>query len=160
MNIFVTSPEPDLCAKYLDDKRVIKMVLETAQLLSTAIHAMGGTGPYKPTHLNHPCSIWVRESRSNYQWTLNHFKALLNQYTIRYGKIHKCQALYVQLRDGMELMLDGGLTPFVNCTTYKDTKDTYDAYKQYLNDKWSKDIRIPTWHRLTCSTYSVSDQSA
>ena len=67
MNIFVISQNPDECAQALDDLRLNKMILETAQLLSTAIRFHGYTGnlAYKATHINHPCSIWARTSRGN-----------------------------------------------------------------------------------------------
>ena len=66
MNIFATNSDPALAAKFLDDKRVVKMCLESAQLLCTAVIECGGEAPYKSIHKNHPCSIWVRKSRSNY----------------------------------------------------------------------------------------------
>ena len=75
MNIFVTHLDPVKCAQNLDDKRVIKMILESAQMLSTSINVSGGKGPYKTTHVNHPCSVWVRSSNANYYWLLNHFQA-------------------------------------------------------------------------------------
>jgi hypothetical protein len=64
-----------------------KMILETAQLLSTALRARHTSMPvYKSTHINHPCSIWVRENKSNYSWTLKHFSALIQEKIARTGK--------------------------------------------------------------------------
>jgi hypothetical protein len=68
MNIFYLDKSPYTCARYHCDKHVVKMILETAQLLCGAHWATGGTAQYKPTHLNHPCAIWVRKSLSNYKW--------------------------------------------------------------------------------------------
>lgn len=91
MNLFVTDSCPANCVFVLDDKRVCKMVLETAQLLSNAmlIRSVDGA-PYKPTHINHPITKWVANTRGNYEWTLRHFGHLCEEYYRRYEKIHKC----------------------------------------------------------------------
>ena len=92
MNIFYLSESPALCAEYHCDKHVVKMILETAQLLSTAHRLVdNSTDPvlYKATHYNHPCAVWVRESYANYQWTYDLLTALGREYTHRYSKIHK-----------------------------------------------------------------------
>ncbi|MCP3700806.1 MAG: hypothetical protein GY920_20255 [Aliivibrio sp.] len=153
MNIFVTSKCPTKAAKFLDDKRVVKMVLESAQMLSTAITEHGGKAPYKPTHKNHPCNVWARKTRANYLWLLNHFIALANEYTSRYQKIHKSFNLLPQLLHGAEHIPNGKLTPFANCAahaelglSYKHIKDIEKAYQLYLNDRWDTDKRIPTWY--------------
>lgn len=82
-----------MAARYHYDKHVVKMVLESAQLLSSAHHALGGqtTGLYKPTHLNHPCALWVRESGAHYAWLYKHHLALCAEYTYRYNRVHKTQ---------------------------------------------------------------------
>lgn len=148
MNIFVTSDDPVECAQNLDDKRLVKMVLETAQLLSTAMHVMGRTdAPYKKTHANHPCSIWTRASKGNYRWLENHFNALCNEYSLRYGKMHKCEALQMKFNFGRDSMPDGELTPFVNCSQFKDI-ETKLAYRLTMISKWTKDEenkRPPRW---------------
>ena len=94
MNIFFLDRDPVKAAQYHCDKHVVKMILETAQLLSTAHHALGSKGAsglYKPTHQNHPCGIWVRESAAHYIWAHNLLKALLTEYTRRYGRLHAVQ---------------------------------------------------------------------
>ena len=95
MNIFVLDEKIANCAQYLCDKHVVKMVLETTQLLCTAHQVLDGTNPdlYKKTHENHPCSIWVRENSHNYVWAANLYLELCQEYSYRYGKIHKCQGL-------------------------------------------------------------------
>jgi len=90
MNIFVTNPDPVLSAEALDLKRVIKMITESYQLMSTALHLNGLTPFYKPTHAGHPCTKWVAESATNYQWLLMHVDALCSIYTARYQKTHLC----------------------------------------------------------------------
>lgn len=153
MNIFVSNSCPFESARFLDDKRVVKMVLESAQMLSTAIHCVGGYGPYKKTHVNHPCSVWARRSAENYHWLLSHFKALCNEYTRRYGKTHKCEQYLELFWKGMSIMPQGGLTPFANCAanesigvSFKDVKDVPSAYKRYLYARWINDKREPTWY--------------
>ena len=89
MNIFYLSHDPRRCAELQCDKHVVKMILETAQLLSTAHHELGSTGPYKVTHKNHPSAVWARLGRKQYEWLYAHFKALSDEYTLRYGKVHK-----------------------------------------------------------------------
>lgn len=146
MNIFVSDSCPYKSALFLDDKRVLKMTLETTQLLCTAINLHSGSSPYRTTHVNHPSSIWVRTSRANYLWTLKHLDALLKEYTARYGKVHKCQEYYDVLQDGAALIPEGELTEFPNCTTFKSVSDVNLAYRLYLNEKWKNDKRIPTWY--------------
>ena len=89
MNIFYLSHSPSDCAKMHCDKHVVKMILETAQLLSTAHHERGSTAPYKPTHRNHPSAVWVRSGVKQYRWAYSLLEALSDEYTLRYGKVHK-----------------------------------------------------------------------
>jgi hypothetical protein len=100
-------------AQALVDKHVVKMILESAQLLSTAHRVLDGieiegksqTGRkakrwilpdaregiiYTATHINHPSAVWCRTSVRNYDWLVDHFYALMREYTHRYGKTHKC----------------------------------------------------------------------
>ncbi len=145
MNIFVTNPCPIQSAHALDDKRVIKMILESAQMMATAISYAGGVTPYKPTHRNHPCSVWIRENSSNYSWALKHFEALCQAYYDRFGKRHKCLDHHSIWQDGANLMAKGDLTPFANCTEFKNIEDVHQAYKLQMNKKWKEDKRAPKW---------------
>jgi hypothetical protein len=88
MNIFYLSRDPVLCAEMHCDKHVVKMILETAQLLSTAHHMLGSTAPYKVTHKNHPSAVWARSGRYQYRWLYELLEALSDEYTKRYGKVH------------------------------------------------------------------------
>ena len=112
MNIFFLDYNPSKAAKYHCDKHVVKMILETAQLLSTTHRVLNGTQHisksekgrkkttyvhpnehfdrtlYQATHINHPCAQWLRESSYNYDWTFVLFKDLCKEYTLRYGKTH------------------------------------------------------------------------
>lgn len=104
MNIFFLSSDPKEAAQFHNDRHVVKMILETAQLLSTAHAILDNDGQqveglYKPTHKNHPCAIWVRESHKNYDWTFDLFEALLQEYTHRFHKKHKSEELYLLLAE-------------------------------------------------------------
>jgi hypothetical protein len=89
MNIFFLDYDPKKCAQYHNDKHVVKMILETAQLLCGVHWVMGNEAPYKLSHKNHPCSIWVRSSLENYLWLCELGLELCIEYEYRYGKKHK-----------------------------------------------------------------------
>ena len=84
-------------AQQLDNMRVVKMLLETCQLLSTALHIHGIPGPYKSTHKNHPSTLWTAESSANFKNLIIHGKALAGEYTARYNKQHKCELVLNQI---------------------------------------------------------------
>ena len=89
MNIFYISTNPVRAAQMQCDKHVVKMILESAQMLCTAHHEFGNHGvPYKVTHRNHPSTIWARSGAKQYKWLYRHFQALSDEYTDRYGKVH------------------------------------------------------------------------
>lgn len=92
MNIFFLHRNPHLCARFHCDKHVIKMILESTQLLYSS-HSKLPEGGYKPTHMKHPCSVWVRESVHNYRWLVRLAQELVKQYRWRYGagKTHACE---------------------------------------------------------------------
>jgi hypothetical protein len=89
MNIFFLDYDPKKCAQYHNDKHVVKMILETAQLLCGVHWVTGNEAPYKLSHKNHPCSIWVRSSLENYLWLCELGLELCIEYEYRYGKKHK-----------------------------------------------------------------------
>jgi hypothetical protein len=97
MNIFFTDTCPRQAARNLCDKHISKMIVESAQMLSTAWWVLDSGCPgkqlYKPTHENHPCSKWVRESDGNYLWLGEHALEMCNEYTLRYMRRHKSQTL-------------------------------------------------------------------
>ena len=93
MNIFYLDKCPVKAAQVQYNKHVVKMILESAQMLCTAHHCYGDKDqvenvPYKQAHLNHPSTVWTRRSKSTYMWLYNHMMALGNEYTKRYGKTH------------------------------------------------------------------------
>jgi hypothetical protein len=90
LNIFILDTNPELAAQYHCDKHVVKMILESAQLLSTALYLeLDRSYLYKPTHINHPCNVWLRESFENIIWLIALAKALGKEYTFRFNKTHK-----------------------------------------------------------------------
>ena len=90
MNIFYLSRDPVEAAQVQCDRHVVKMILETAQLLSTAhVELDGEQVAYKATHRNHPSAVWVRSSLDHYEWTVYHLEALGREYERRYSKVHK-----------------------------------------------------------------------
>ena len=91
MNIFILDYNPKKCAEYHANSHVVKMVLETSQILCGVHWVQGGEAPYKLSHRNHPCSIWARESLSNYLYLCELGLELCKEYTYRYGKRHKSQ---------------------------------------------------------------------
>ena len=93
MNIFYLHSDPVKAARLQYNKHVVKMILESAQMLCTAHHCYGDryqkeNVPYKQAHLNHPSTVWARQSRSTYMWLYEHMIALGHEYTKRYGKVH------------------------------------------------------------------------
>lgn len=148
MNIFITSPSPTKCARFLDDKRLVKMCLETAQILSTTLRCYGYTGEvYKISHVNHPASIWVRQNQSNYRWTLAHFRALCEEYTRRYGKVHASSRLFPQFLGNISILPTGKRTPFANCAanaslgvSFKHLP-VFEAYRTYLGVRFLNDVK-------------------
>jgi hypothetical protein len=96
MNIFILAFSAQTAAQFHCDKHVVKMILESAQLLYCAHWMTDATtlpaGAYRKTHPNHPCAIWTRESLDNYVWLCELALALCDEFTFRYGKVHKTQA--------------------------------------------------------------------
>jgi hypothetical protein len=137
MNIFYLSEDPNEAAKYMYNKHVVKMILESAQLLCTAHIISDGEAanvPYKATHKNHPSAIWARESVSNYIWLYDHMIALGNEYTRRYGKKHltilKCSGALCKAPNNVTKV---DLTPMPQCMPdqYKVPGNSVEAYWNY-----------------------------
>jgi len=158
MNIFASDPCPIKSANYLDNVRVNKMILETAQILSTVLRLKGidDARLYKSTHRNHPSIIWCGSSLGNFKWLVEHFRALGQVKLARTGKGHATYDRFLQGDLFMDLVsltgLTGRLMPFSNNAanstfgvSYKHIPDTTEAYKLYLMDRWEMDKREPKW---------------
>ena len=152
MNIFVTDPSPQISAQVLPDKHIVKMPLETCQMLSIVCSDKWGHGygqlhringePYKTekgAFRNHPCTIWANESIINTWWLVAHGISLCAEYTHRYGKVHSCEKTILEA--GSIIPLHKPTTPssFTRAMPdeYKhDTSiDTFTAYKNYIRSK-------------------------
>jgi len=145
MNRFILSTDPVEAAVLQCDKHIVKMPLEEAQMLSSAHNELdGGQVAYKTAHKNHPCTVWVRETRSNYLWAVAHWKALGEEYTRRYGKVHKSlKDHWETLSEPPRAILDGPLTTFPQCMPDEcknsDPVVAYMTYYNYKADDW--DVR-------------------
>ena len=172
MNIFVTDPSPQISAQVLPDKHIVKMPLETCQMLSIVCSDKWGHGygqlhringePYKTekgAFRNHPCTIWANESIINTWWLVSHGRSLCAEYTHRYGKVHSCEKTILEA--GSIIPLHKPTTPssFTRAMPdeYKhDTSiDTFTAYKNYIRSKpWAASnylrdpSRQPDWMRM------------
>lgn len=155
MNIFFLDRNPKLCAEQTCDKHVVKMIVETAQLLSTAHHVLdnNGDGFYKPTHKNHPSAIWCRQSDSNYKWLWQLLVSLSREYTHRYNKVHKCErdGLVDRLKKLPSNISSGPFTPpTLAMPDQFKTSDALTSYHNYYNGakssfaKWTK-RPTPDW---------------
>ena len=127
MNIFVTDQCPIQSARNLPDKHIVKMPLETCQMLSIIysdwyygigqLHKLDGT-PYRTAHgafRKHPCTQWAAESYWNLSWLISHGMALCDEYTARYGKVHACQPAIAEAITIFEAAFD------FNVDIYKDS---------------------------------------
>ena len=117
MNLFILDNDPVKAAQLQCDKHVVKMIVESAQMLSTAHRMLDGVETkrpsksgktmskywelnddreavlYKAVHMHHPCTIWTMETLANYKWHYDHFIALCNEYKYRYNKVHATDTL-------------------------------------------------------------------
>jgi hypothetical protein len=142
MNIFYLDKDPKLAAQYHCDSHVVKMILESAQLLCTAVNELAGeqVTPYKSTHVNHPCSLWVRESLENwkYVWQLMHYLEVEWQVRYKHSKRHK----------SLDALLEANI---------------YELAKKYLTDSdfTSPALAIPDHCKVdsgcSCDTHMFND---
>jgi hypothetical protein len=154
MNIFILDWDVKKCAVYHNDKHGVKMILETAQLLC-GVHHVTETNidniPYKLSHKNHPCSIWARESLTNYLWLCELGLELCREYTYRYEKRHKSQDIIEWCLFNKPNIEDKGFTePAKAMPDEYKVKSVVQSYRNYYNgekvsfSKWKK-RKIPKW---------------
>ncbi|PSU64071.1 hypothetical protein CTM80_04870 [Photobacterium phosphoreum] len=156
MNIFILDQDIEKCAQYHYDQHVVKMILESVQLLCTALNKKGFTTPYKSTHINHPCVLWVEQSYDNFLWLKALTLALNKEYKYRYNKSidHKSIAVLAQISTYSYDAI--GLTPFVQAMPddYKVKFDAIEAYRNFYRGdkavfaKWTKRAP-PSWFLVT-----------
>jgi len=160
MNIFYLDKNPSHAAQMLADRHVVKMILESAQMLATAHRVLDGTlvkrdfayadGTlrkknwykldrftdhliYGATHINHPSSVWVRQSDQHYNWLVYHMIGLCQEYTHRYGKMHKTQTLLPYLKNLPSNIPQAGFTDPPCCmdANYIISEDAVENYQNY-----------------------------
>jgi hypothetical protein len=162
MNIFILSEDPVEAAQLQCDKHVVKMIVESAQMLCANHRLLDGDNVRQPNilyricHANHPCTVWARKTTSNYWWLYQHFIALCDEYTHRYGKVHKTDEL---LRDVLanyptnipanfrtEFAMAMGTNP--ECIHPNDPVRSYREFYQTKQDRfkmvWTK-REVPSW---------------
>lgn len=171
MNIFVLDNDAATSARMMCDKHVVKMIVESCQLLSTAHHVLDGdelivnTGKRKfksyictkknickATMINHPCTIWTRQTRANYLWLWRHAYALCKEYTRRYGKVHKMESMLTEeLHDVPVNIAKEKITAFAQAMPEQyHNENAVIAYRSYyINEKaafakW-KTTEVPEW---------------
>jgi hypothetical protein len=152
MNIFILDNDIKKCVQSHVDKHVVKMILESAQILCTVLHNTGSTAPYKKTHQNHPCTLWANESIENWLWLKQFALTLNDEYKYRYDRVVDHKSAVVVKNLPIPNLPSKGLTPFVKAMpdTIKTILDPVEAYRQYYMQekrhiaKWTK-RESPYW---------------
>ena len=143
MNIFYLHRDPVKAAVVQYNKHVVKMILESAQMLCTAHHCYGSDEqkanvPYRQAHLNHPSTIWARQSISTYMWLYDHMIALGKEYTKRYNKEHltiiKCRE-FLSIPPKHIQGYDWSEPPQCMPEEYKVDNDAVTAYWNYYEQE-------------------------
>ena len=144
MNIFYLHQDPEIAAIYQYNKHVVKMILESAQMLCTAHHHYGNGDkvPYKKAHYNHPSTVWVRKNAYNYMWLYRHMLQLGKEYYVRYGgkehlTIKKCFDPLFRLPPGIPIPKPLTHTQPPQCMPdeYKDKCSIQAYWNYYIAEK-------------------------
>jgi len=177
MNIFYLHEDPRQCAEWMVNRHVVKMILETAHLLSTAHRVLDGKETivegwvdefgirhrkkklytlddyrdsilYRASHINHPSAIWTRSSVENYNWLVDHLFALSDEYTYRYNKRHVTMAkMGYEIQSPPHNLKEWDRTPMPSCMD-----DVYkisdDPIINYRNYyRYGKDTSLHKWKK-------------
>lgn len=143
MNIFVLDKSPEQAAQYHCDKHVVKMPLETAQMLCAVHWRYGNEPPYALSHPNHPCTLWAGQTVENYRWLVRLGLALCSEYTHRYGKRHGSERVIQLLKLPPLRLTARGFTAFAKAMPEQYiTHDTVESYRTYYQ---FEKARICTW---------------
>ena len=153
MNIFVLDSDPQHAAQYHCDKHVVKMIVESCQIMCSVHHLFGVYSgiPYRKTHQFHPCVIWALQSRRNFEWLTELSQYLLLEYTFRYGKVHKSTQVYNWIVEHPLCFSVQELTSFVQVMPepYKSL-DAIAAYRNYYRGEKTTILKytlreVPLW---------------
>lgn len=155
MNIFISDISAEQSAINLDDKRLVKMVLESAQILSTVADSVGESAPYKPTHKNHPAVKWAGASQSNFNWLVWHFHELCDEYVFRFDKDH---ASWKRLQENFYPQEICKKLPYSEACTAPPSScgGSIEACREILRQKWLKDKRPPKWTKRAAPIWAKS----
>ena len=161
MNIFVLDENPITAATMMCDGHIPKMVVESAQMMASAVRRWGATDdvmpltkagkPYKGGYANHPCTVWAGDTFGNFSWLTDHAMALCVEYTSRFGKEHTCADPISQLWHlGMNWVGAGKRTPFAQAMPDEfKQENAVQAYRAYYHSKtfakWEKGTPAPHW---------------
>jgi len=135
MNIFALDINPKQASIYHTDRHIVKMPLETAQMLCTTINISGGNAKYKTCFINHPCTKWVRESMDNYVWLCELGIYLCEEYSFRYNKTHACEEVIYNCYLNAPKIDSKGLTRHALAMPdeCKEENDSVLSYVNYYN---------------------------
>ena len=158
MNIFLLDHDIERCAQYHCDQHVTKMILESVQILSTALNKMGLDTPYKSTHSNHPCVLWVSDSFDNFLWLKDLAFFLNDEYRYRFDKQECHRSIDVLHSISSYRYTSRCLTPFAQAMPdkYKIPGDAVSAYRRfYIAEKQ----RFARWTRREKPEWFVSPET-
>lgn len=171
MNIFATHEDPEICAYWLDDKRVGKMLMEANQMMSQAVkeHVANvpcgeGLAVRGTAYRTHPCTLWAGATRGNFKWLLRHAYALAWLFEQVYGHRHASAVRTPFLETYEHCLPEGPLLPFQNSARNAglglDFTDmpVHDAYRVYLMERWRTDARSPTWKGREAPAWHLWDR--
>ena len=132
MNIFYLDEDLALCAQYHCDSHVVKMILESVQILCTVLHEKGLSAPYRATHSRHPCVIWAGESLENWLWLKGLTAELDKEYRYRFSKEQSHKSFTISQDLLLPPLPSLGLTerPLVMPDEYKIIGHLIDSYRQ------------------------------
>lgn len=154
MNIFILSSNVKRNAQYHCDKHVIKMILESAQMLCTVLNEQGFSTPYKSTHKNHPCVKWLKESYDNFAYLKKLAYFLNEEYKLRFNHVknHKSYDVIASLPEPNLKSI--GLTNHVLAMPdqYKNYNNAIESYRNYYIHEKS---HIATWKTHKPSWYAL-----
>lgn len=163
MNIFRLDNNPKLAAQYLCDKHIVKMALETCQILHTNLRYIGLNEPwlYKIFNPKHPSVIWARQSKQNFLWTIKHGLAICDEYFFRYNKIHSCKNFILKTIEYEHLFPDIPETPLLLAMPQQyHTNDPVHSYRLYYVKekrkfaKWNPKRNEPPWWKEYIEKYA------
>lgn len=152
MNIFVLDTNIERCARFHCDQHVVKMILESVQMLCTVLNKRGESTPYRSTHVHHPCVLWAEMSYDNFDWLRRLAIALNREYRYRFNKPEDHKSIAVLDKIAAIKFESCGLTPFAQAmpAAYKVRGDAVSAYRRfYIAEKlefarWTR-RRVPAW---------------